>query len=117
MDILVVCYDIKDRTRRDDVSEFLENHGGCRAQESVFELEVDEIEDEVPTTEEILKDCGEGVIDASEAIKRIRESKAIRNRAIKRIKAEIKDKINLRTDKVDIYRAKKICHLGKKGNR
>ena len=35
MDILVVCYDIKDDARRRDVSEFLENYGGCRAQKRI----------------------------------------------------------------------------------
>ena len=131
MDILVVCYDIEDDNkgdnegdnRRNDVSEFLKDYGGCRVQDSVFELEMDAIEDEVPTLGEILRDYRERVIDADaheaiEAIELIRESKVMRNRAmnraIKLIKDKIKDKIDLKTDKVDIYLAKKTYHLGKK---
>ena len=131
MDILVVCYDIEDDNkgdnegdnRRNDVSEFLKDYGGCRVQDSVFELELemDVIEDEMPTLGEILRDCQEGVIDEHKAIELIRESKVMRNRAIKKrnrtiklIKDKIKDKIDLKTDKVDIYLAKKTYHLGKK---
>ena len=75
MDILVVCYDIEDDDRRNDVSELLEDYKGFRVQDSVFELEMNEIEELIEEIEEL--------IDPSK-------------------------------DKVDIYRAKKICHLGQR---
>ena len=75
MDIWVVCYDIKNGDRRNDVSELLKDYEGFRVQDSVFELEMDEI---------------------------------------KKLIEKIEELIYPSEDKVDIYQAKKICHLGQK---